>query len=66
MIDQFNPPASAPSAEEVELITLTSRDYIEGWCNADAQQMRRCLHPELVKRTVMLDPGQGRWLVRHP
>jgi hypothetical protein len=38
--------------EDIEAITETSRDYIEGWFTADEERMRRCLHPQLVKRTI--------------
>lgn len=31
-------------------ITATTRDYVEGWFDGDAERMRRALHPELVKR----------------
>jgi hypothetical protein len=51
---------------DIDLITQASQDYIERWYSGDADRMRRCLHPELVKRTIMYDPKQGIWLLRRP
>jgi len=62
----INPRDSIPSPEDIDGLTQASRDYIEGWYSADAERMRRCLHPELVKRTLMYEAQQGTWLVRHP
>ena len=36
-------------AEAAAAITATVRDYYEGWFEADAERMRRALHPDLVK-----------------
>jgi len=45
--------AIAPrSADDVEAITAVARDYIEGYFDGDEARMRRCLHRELVKRTI--------------
>jgi len=52
------------SAADVEGITLACRDYVEGWYDAEPDRMRRCLHPDLVKRTVMRDPESGAWRLR--
>ncbi len=49
--------------EDLDAITRTSTDYIEGWYTGDVERMRRCLHPELVKRRVVEDPV-GMWQVR--
>jgi Putative lumazine-binding len=57
---------SAPTPNDVDLITRTSRDYIEGWYTADVELMQRCLHPELVKRTIAYDAQQETWLLRPP
>jgi Putative lumazine-binding len=57
---------SAPTPHDVELITRTSQDYIEGWYTADVERMRRCLHPELVKRTIAYDARREHWLLRPP
>jgi hypothetical protein len=61
-----NPIDSPLTPEDKRAITEASRDYIEGWYTADPERMRRCLHPELVKRTVMHDPQKGGWLLRRP
>lgn len=37
-------------------IRATVDDYYEGWFDADAERMRRALHPSLVKRA--LDEGE--------
>ena len=66
MADPINPRDSIPSPQDIDGITQASRDYIEGWYSADAERMRRCLHPELVKRTLMHDTQQGTWLMRPP
>ena len=50
-----------PSREDLEAITAVARDYVEGWFDGDEARMRRCLHPELVKRTVYRDPVTGAW-----
>jgi len=63
----FDPPDLAPTPEDIEGITKTSRDYIEGWYTADEQRMRSCLHPDLVKRTITHDPQQGSaWKLSRP
>lgn len=66
MADPVIPRDSIPSPEDIDGITQASRDYIEGWYSGDAERMRRCLHPELVKRTLMYDVGGGTWLLRPP
>lgn len=57
---------TTPTSRDIDLITQTSRDYIEGWYSADAERMRRCLHPDLVKRTLLYDPEKETWLLRRP
>jgi hypothetical protein len=66
MVHHISAPQPLPTSEDMDNITQASRDYIEGWYSADAERMRRCLHPDLVKRTVMHDPQQGTWLLRRP
>ena len=61
-----NPSASAPVADDLAAITGTARDYIEGWLDGDGDRMRRCLHPDLVKRTVRRDPTLGDWQLEPP
>jgi len=48
-----------PSSEDLEAITAVAHDYVEGWFDGDEARMLRCLHPELVKRTIYLDPATG-------
>jgi hypothetical protein len=37
-------------------VEACARDYAEGWYAGDAARMRRALHPDLVKRTMVADP----------
>jgi len=53
----------APAPEDLDGITATARDYIEGWLDGDPERMRRCLHPDLVKRMVRRDPDSGEWII---
>ena len=55
-----------PSPEDLEAITAVARDYAEGWFDGDEARMRRCLHPELVKRTIYRDPATGDWQLGRP
>ncbi len=41
---------------DIEAITKCVRDYAEGWYTADPVRMRRALHPDLSKRTIIRDP----------
>jgi hypothetical protein len=50
-----------PEPGDVDAITDTARDYIEGWLDGDQERMSRCLHPNLVKRTIYHDPERGDW-----
>ena len=50
--------ASRIDPRVVEAITLTVRDYYEGWFDGDAARMRRALHPDLVKRGIA-DPTRA-------
>jgi len=55
------PPVQQATAEDIQAITEASRDYAEGWFTADAEQMRRSLHPQLVKRTIWHDLQKDTW-----
>lgn len=46
------------SPQDLESIEQAARDYIEGWYTADSERLRKCLHPDLAKRTVDYDPEQ--------
>jgi len=52
---------AAPEPGDIEAITDVARDYIEGYFDGDEERMRRCLHPDLVKRTIYHDPERGDW-----
>jgi len=52
------------SLADVEGMTVACRDYVEGWYDGDPERMRRCLHPDLVKRTLLHDPDTGAWRLR--
>jgi hypothetical protein len=60
-----HPIPSVPQAtpEDIQAITEASRDYIEGWFTADEERVRRCMHPQLVKRTIWHDLQQDTWKV---
>ena len=58
--------AEPPSPEDLEAINAVARDYVEGWFDGDEARIRRCLHPELVKRTIYRDPATGDWRLGRP
>lgn len=62
-----HPIPSVPQAtpEDIQAITEVSRDYAEGWFTADADRMRRCLHPQLVKRSIWHNLQDDVWKVRN-
>ena len=64
--DTPHPDIDPPSPEDVEAITAVARDYVEGWFDGDEARMRRCLHPELVKRSIYRDPATGDWALTRP
>jgi hypothetical protein len=41
-------------------IRMAAMDYEEGWFEGDANRMARCLHPDLAKRGIKLDPVSGK------
>ena len=57
-------PQATPA--DTKAITETSRDYIAGWFTADEERMQRCLHPQLIKRTIWHDLQQSTWQLRDP
>lgn len=52
--------------EDIEAIIQSSKDYIEGWYNGDSERMRRCLHPDLVKRTITRHSPEEPWGLNPP
>jgi hypothetical protein len=47
--------------EDIAGITSASREYIGSWYAADGERMRACLHPDLVKRTLLHDKSTDGW-----
>jgi hypothetical protein len=62
----INASVNPPSAEDLGAITAVASDYVEGWFDGDEARMRRCLHPDLVKRTIRYDPSSGDWRLGRP
>ena len=48
------------SEENMRLIERSAFDYMEGWFTGDAKRMRRALHPQLAKRSLVIDPETGK------
>jgi hypothetical protein len=46
-------------------IKATALDYIEGWYTGDAARMESALHPDLAKRTPVVNPQTGRTTIQH-
>jgi hypothetical protein len=53
------------SEADTHAIERAALDYIEGWYQGDEERMARCLHPDLAKRAVSIDPDSGRSVLRH-
>jgi len=51
--------ANEKISEEVA-IRMAAMDYEEGWFEGDADRMEHCLHPDLAKRGIKLDPVSGK------
>jgi Flp pilus assembly protein TadD len=52
--------AGAPAlADEDEAVRAVALDYAEGWATADAERMARALHPQALKRRVVVDVLSG-------
>lgn len=45
--------SGSPTKNDVMEIESCARDYAEGWYEGDAARMESCLHPELIKRTIV-------------
>ena len=52
-------PVTSPVDAERAAIVATVLDYFEGWFEADADRMRRALHPALAKRSRGQDPRRA-------
>jgi len=58
--------ASLPTQEDYDAVVRSVKDYAEGWYDGDHERMRRCLHPDLTKRTIVPGPEPGTWTLRRP
>ena len=54
------------SPADEEAIRKACLDYAEGWYSGDAERMGRCLHVELVKRSIAFDETRKRWQLTPP
>jgi hypothetical protein len=52
-------------ASDLAGIRQAALDYLQGWYEADAERMRRSLHPELAKRAILRDPQTGETRFHH-
>jgi len=57
---------SLPAQDDYDAIVQSVQDYAGGWYDGDPERMRRCLHPDLVKRTIVPGPEPGTWMLRRP
>jgi hypothetical protein len=57
---------SLPAQEDYDAIVQSIKDYAGGWFDGDAERMKRCLHPNLVKQTIVPDSEPGTWKLRRP
>jgi hypothetical protein len=57
---------SLPTQEDYDAVVRSVKDYAEGWYDGDPERMRRCLHPDLTKRTIVPGPEPGTWTLRRP
>ncbi|MBT8165227.1 MAG: nuclear transport factor 2 family protein [Acidimicrobiia bacterium] len=48
-----------PHSNDAALIAAVAADYIEGWYTGDVTRMDRALHPDLLKRTMVVDEETG-------
>jgi hypothetical protein len=51
--------------DDLMAIRQAALDYAQGWYEADAERMRRCLHPDLAKRAILRDPQTGEERFHH-
>ena len=57
--------AAGRGVDERAAIEACVDDYFGGWFAADAERMRRAVHPELVKRGYLATAGSGPGLDRN-
>jgi hypothetical protein len=58
---EAGPNVSALSDAERDSIKAAALDYVEGYFEGNPERMRRCLHPELVKRSLWHSRESGDW-----
>jgi hypothetical protein len=47
------------SPDDPPAVKAAATEYIEAWYAGDAQRMEKVLHPELMRRTLRIDPQTG-------
>lgn len=57
--------ARAQTAVDSTAIRAAALDYAEGWYEGNADRMTRAVHPELVKRIIVLDTVSGRNVIQN-
>ena len=55
-----------PAQDDYEAIVRSVKDYVEGWYEGNPDRMSRCLHPDLVKRTIVPGSDPGTWKLHRP
>jgi hypothetical protein len=48
---------------DIKAIHEAVEDYYSGWYTANPERMKRCLHPDLAKRTIRLDEAGKEYLL---
>jgi hypothetical protein len=66
MKHSMDPEGMIPRQEDFDAIWQATLDYVDGWYNGDGERMGRCLHPDLVKRTIEWDKDRGEFQLRRP
>ena len=62
----FNVLAAEPvTSADTAGIRRAALDYIEGWYTQDAARMERALHPQMVKRRVIIEAAGGKSSLDH-
>jgi hypothetical protein len=50
---------STQNPDDTAAVKAAALEYIEGWYAGDAQRIEKVLHPDLVRRTLRIDPQTG-------
>ena len=53
------PLQSTHNPDDDMAVQAAAREYIEAWYAGDAQRIEKVLHPDLVRRTLRIDPQTG-------